>query len=1769
MLCLFAFCNQIFFPAAAFALTGHESMPEYRSFEPVASNNLVSMSDGSFTYNIPLLDVPNGYPINLSYHSNDVNTEALASWVGLGWSLNPGAINRIKQGFPDEFDGETVRYHNRMPANKTASVKYTTGLEGFGNEKTALSAGASLTFNNYTGIGSAIDANIMVPGVASLSFQHSPGNYGFGGSVKPLKWLNPDHAKSRKSNPKQARGSDGEESLEVKEKGNKKLKNLRSRAARFNVKAPTPATYPTSVSKYTGFMAQVKTNVGVNWLPMPVDAEAGLSGSFAWQRNQAITDRKVYGYQHSEEAVKDDHKEAMMDYMTENESPFEPRDNILGYPLPNYDQYILSGEGVGGSFRAFRSEYGHYRKNYIRSEDFSANAGIDVNAPSVVGILPPLLISNIVSSQGAEVGGNYHWTSIGSWKKQGDAENYAFSNLFSRSGEKTFFRMTHDPAGYFDLTARETLVAGDDKPGKAHMDFNTLPQTIQLDFSTVHPNGSTGGPVRADYRRQTDEIGPQYLSKNRSTNIEQHSNKDFSAETNLSTGNYKYRVYEKNIHLVDNQGNVNAYDHTDYQDKSPGEMVVHSNEGATYVYGLPVNARREKNLQYHLKQNEDFDVDDLANIGGGQIAQVTQDIDESADRKLGFESDAAYPTSHLLTQVLDANYIDRTANGPTTDDFGNYARFNYTQIAGGQGSNGNDWYSFRTPFTGVSYNHGSLSTRKDDMGSFSYGEKEVFYLQSVASKTHVAIFTLGERKDGLSAALPNNPDADDLIKGSDGQTAPKSLKRLERIDLYALKDCVPADPTKETGIYKPVPNALPIKTVHFEYDYELCKGVPNQLDAGQGKLTLKKIWFEYNGKLTSKIAPYRFDYKDFAGDYPARYEHLKTGNSAASQNPEYHVLNTDRWGSYRDFTALKNNLGGLAQFWPFTNQQAPADFDPAAWCLKRIIMPSGGELHVQYEQADYQFVQDQRVMMMVPLSNQTDRSEQFTGDKRYYLDLDKVGVSIDASLTNAERLKIAEDLFAPMAGPQKHRLYFNFLYALVGNEPDYRYTHSDYLEGYARINGFGVDAKGIYFTFKGGPSNDPDFKTIAYSSRASQREMPNKVCRDFYRNQRRGIVDGNANAMDSEDENAEGIVKALAEIGQSLADYTVASKCRKMDPEMSYVRIQVPANPYVVKKKRGGGIRVKRLLTYAPRMVDNALRVLYGSTYEYTDYLNPDDPSSPLISSGVATNEPAQGRKESPLVNVIPKDEQHWLSALAFGRDIYGQEGPIGEQLLPAPSIGYSRIVVRNIHEGATAPGYSISQFYTVRDFPMEVEYTAVEKDLTFPINLPYSRQATSTSPGLNINFSFKTPHLAQGFVFKNYAMHGKPKSMTTYAAGSDVPTSRTSYEYYNLDDPDNNKVDLMGNGLVIATDIPYQLLGKESEILSELRRVNDVSVSANVDVDVTTGFYSGVLPTALPYLFPAFYATRVRGGLSLVQRKFKTHVTSKIISYPSLLKKVTTVSDDITHTNTYEVFDINSGQAVVTRSYDDFKGTYLSQDFKGSWSYDQLGSKFKNLQLTMIPSLLPGVNSIQFNTVDNRPYIAFEGDNTCGALAAFTKGDFLEFDNQASLYHVAEVDYSTNRLWLQKSQLSQFVPNSTISSVKVIRSGYTGELSTSVGAIQWHAPDGSLEPYSAQSSLNTNDAFVLAINAELANVEGNAPVVDVSRTLQGSFQGMDVTRYAAYVPAGCTVDLSNATISNIQLRFSLVDNNRFLELELLGFKLDGCNGELVSCSTEGGPSHN
>src|SRR5690606_8428153 len=97
-------------------------------------------------------------------------------------TLNPGAINRNVRGFPDDWKGEDVIYHNKVPDNVTIALSGGFSIEAF---SFGGSFNGSMRLNSYTGFGTSQSFGVSFGGVVSLGYHYSDGDGSFSLSVNP------------------------------------------------------------------------------------------------------------------------------------------------------------------------------------------------------------------------------------------------------------------------------------------------------------------------------------------------------------------------------------------------------------------------------------------------------------------------------------------------------------------------------------------------------------------------------------------------------------------------------------------------------------------------------------------------------------------------------------------------------------------------------------------------------------------------------------------------------------------------------------------------------------------------------------------------------------------------------------------------------------------------------------------------------------------------------------------------------------------------------------------------------------------------------------------------------------------------------------------------------------------------------------------------------------------------------------------------------------------------------------------------------------------------------------------------------------------------------------------------------------------------------------------------------------------------------------------------------------------------------------------------
>jgi len=854
------------------------------------------------------------------------------------------------------------------------------------------------------------------------------------------------------------------------------------------------------------------------------------------------------------------------------------------------------------------------------------------------------------------------------------------------------------------------------------------------------------------------------------------------------------------------------------------------------------------------------------------------------------------------------------------------------------------------------------------LGSVSYGEKEVNYLESIETKSHIAFFVLNDSQSSdFSSYFPSTPPSylesttqqkrkdgvDAELKTADNKPLAKGDKELRFLDKIVLFSKERMD--------------KPIKTIHFDYDYSLCQNTANNVDGDypffdnmddyseSGKLTLRKVWYSYEGKFTTRISPYEFDYKydnfrdenndlKVFGESATKYgDILNYGDqfSYESQNPNYNNEYIDAWGN---INYDQQNRNSKLQKWPYQGAITGNPYDPAAWHLKKVTLPSGGEIHVQYEEKNYAYVQDRKAMTLVSLSDYDDQNHD-----KFTINLDDINVS-----TPIEKAEYLEELKKHFLEDEK-KIYFKFLYDMTRDAPSIENCHSEYITGWAIVDTIILDGNNIEIELEDGQGSESWLpKTACYDYLAQNfygKESNENNCTVFAGLSLMDNVGDIGQGSSSDDKD---IVKDIYESFKDQIEMMAwgipiyDNYCNHLKPQLSYFKLPLLGD------KRGGGVRVKNLLLFDPGLEAGDAR-LYGHSYDYTT-VNGE-------SSGVATNEPQSIREENALVDFLPRAGQSWYNKLTKGEDKKQTEGPLGENLLPTPSIGYGKVKVNHIHVGKSSTGFTEHHFFTTKDFPFDkvyplgpnsdltdghgVAHTEISKDPTeIPISLPM----------VFFNYSLDKARLAQGYRFIVNNMNGQPKANYVYGLNA-LPTpeaylvSSEQFEYYEV----GEKIPMLKTDLSIERQSP----GKELDMTMEMKKVAQNNYDLNIEADVSIAVWPIIYVTIMP-------------SFSISNSSIATHLTSKVINYPSVLKKVTNFQEGVHSSMENIAFNEHTGKPLIQKISDDMlkDGEYVyrySSTLPASYVYTDMGQKSDgNANSNQLNAISAQYNTYDFNPIAN-----------------------------------------------------------------------------------------------------------------------------------------------------------------------------------------------------------
>ena len=1510
---LLIFTCQLLLPVTARALTSGPVQPEMKNFEPAGTANLVDPFSGDFTYNIPLMDV-GGYPLNIAYHSGS-GMDDEASWVGFGWSLNPGEIDRQLRGLPDDFngaaeEGDKIVKEFHMRNDITGGINFEFKPEFFGLDISSFAnAGlqAGIFYNNKRGLGIefGMDANApllsankntAMPNTAGLSASAGLNfNSQNGASFNPAVNFS-IVAKSKTASEKSAvlgigGGMSSRSGLQYttlsaaynpgrKNDDRRNIVNMNNASyTSYAAQTFVPETQADYFSQSYSLAPQLGAEI---WGTYPA---AQLSGHYTIQKlAHPVTSYNAYGFMHCNEGKND--SKALLDFNREKDAPYFDGVPNLPVPVATPDLFVANAQDGSAQYRAYLGGTGIFADHDAVNTSVSISAGIEIGFGAGF-------------KTGADVQASLCKSATGRWK----------------TGDRFLFQ----DKNYYDAFGNFTGGDNAHNPGFEPVYFKRVGESIPADGSIYDKvNGNTPVRIKTQGTKQGATALAVLSGKDNTESAVQQDiirsgrearNNTFSYLTNaqVSAAGLDKKIFDYYLSaggftplLNKCSNNMIAVPQQTYRKAHHiGEITITDETGARKVYGIPAYNTYQEDVSFSISPNNH--PEDKAR---GLVTYGTQDASgnnrNGLDHFYSKEIIPGYAHAYLLSGILSPDYVDISANGITDDDLGTAVKFNYWRKT--------DSYPWRTPYAPpqtsggekamANYNEGLQSDKMDDRGNYSYGTKELWYIHSVASKTMVAVFETGNREDALGADAAGVRDVSDQHR----------QQYLKTIKLYSKADW-----------YRNNTAAVPIKTVHFVYDYSLFsdstdihRGVPNNsgavltgnenISANQGgKLTLKKIYFTYQNNTKGALQPYEFVY-DF--------------------NKVYEWKQFDRWGNYKN-AASANPAGVSNDFYPYSTQdKTQADADAALWQLTKIATPAGGVLSIQYESDDYSYVQQKKAMQMYPMAGLGNEINKSSG----YYEGDKIFVQLPEPLASDAELR------AKYFNGDSRFLFFKALVKLSKNDDKY-----DYVAGYAEIDNVQTDIR-----LAAGTDNVAEIKVKKVKGEGVTKEYHPvaKAAWQFMRLNTPSLVYPGYNVREEAApmQFVKALLGAISSVPELLAPFDTRAEIKKLAPEIdlskSWVRLDAASNgskkinghPFYAKL--GGGSRVRELSMsdeWSAMSQSAAQTATYGIVYDYSTRIKLNNGEEIVASSGVASYEPLIGSEENPFHQPVKYQQK-----VTLGPDnSFFIDEPLCESYFPGAAVGYSKVTVRNrgADGRAGATGCTISEFYTEKDYPTSVSHTPIDVQRFGGGNILQM---------LNIKKN-NSRVISQGYTVERNDMQGKPKSEKVLdRAGNEISSVFYYYKTVNRDAPekklDNEALAVQKNG-----NVSHTVIGRDIEMYSDMRSQTSFTAGVNVMINVD----------AIYLLFAVIPVPNILPLPNAAYTGFRSAATVKIIQHYGLLDKIVKRQNGSSITTENLAWDAATGEVLLTKSQNEFDDPVYSLSYPSHWAYDEgMGPAYKNLGL-------------------------------------------------------------------------------------------------------------------------------------------------------------------------------------------------------------------------------
>lgn len=646
LLMFFVLC----FNNKAFSQNSGPISPEAASFEPIDATDMVNLLNGDFTYVLPLLEVPGsagGYPISLHYHAGAAR-DLEASWVGLGWNLNPGSIVRSVNGVADDFKNKEVFLYLNDDGGSYEAWSVGVGV-GIGE---VVSIGVNVMWDSNKSVGGGLSVGISGQFSVGVGFD---AQNGIGVSMSAL-------------------------NIGVSMDSNGASIGLATGLGTIGYNTNTGWNYSKSIGVGEG---NFSFGLGISYSSKGVNVAPSVLGGFSVFSSH--TSKNDYTILESGWFIPiwtpwfslniSNHKQRWFLKKLSSNSKYGSlyfsdiydaldADGQEAYKNINMDvvEYSMVADVSGGGSESgsVLPAYDAYRFSAQGLNGFMSPRRFEEETPYLIGT-------------GLELAKN----------SEGVVENemtyyYNYNDDYCRkSGDNVQFYFDYENGSNLILNSISAWESVAPYSGDPFSDFISNGGDINYDLSDYQSQGGnpilTGRLVTGNY-------------------VEWFSNREISENP----------VGCRNRGFINDEGIGARLDETYFDPEGIGAFTIVKSDGLRYHYSLPV-------YQFEI---------------------VQKTVSRSDTKKYAIQLEPhKYATAWMLTAITGPDYYDANNNGKVdTSDFGYWVKFGYGKWT--------DGYVWKKEKSDLKYTY------------TTFGRKQIYYLNTIETDTHIAYFIKDIRSDG-------------------------------------------------------------------------------------------------------------------------------------------------------------------------------------------------------------------------------------------------------------------------------------------------------------------------------------------------------------------------------------------------------------------------------------------------------------------------------------------------------------------------------------------------------------------------------------------------------------------------------------------------------------------------------------------------------------------------------------------------------------------------------------------------------------------------------------------------------------------------------------------------------------------------------------------------------------------------------------------------------------------------------------------------------------